>query len=263
MTQHSEGDQTRSAGKGRSSANAKAANEMDVSKRVFPTKNQVAYFAVVPQLLWFLLAVVALSLFARPVLKLLNEGRISKVAVGVFELDLAQQAVANIKEGEGIPKTAAEFKPIADRAKAIANKLDGAFILWVDDKNPSQNVQERRALKNFGIQFDLASSSDEALKWLDRAHYDAIISNINRPSEETNNTPCFSNPLPAGAGCVFAKVAHDRYGEDTPPIIFYSARYPLSSGTPPHAFAVTNRVDKLFQFVFDTLERRTIDEPSQ
>src|SRR5216683_5972871 len=169
MAQHSEGDQTRSAGKGRSSANAKAANEMDASNRVFPTANQSAYFALVPQLLWFLLAVVALSLFARPVLKLLNEGRISKVSVGVFELDLAQQAVANIKEGEGIPKTAAEFKPIADRAKAIANKLDGAFILWVDDKNPSQNVQERRALKSFGIQFDLASTSDEAFKWLDRA----------------------------------------------------------------------------------------------
>src|ERR1700694_5458778 len=116
MAQHSEGDQTRGAGKDRSSAKAKAANEMDASNRV---ANQSAYLALIPQLLWFLLAVVALSLFARPVLKLLNEGRISKVAVGVFELDLAQQAVANIKEGEGIPKTAAEFKPIADRAKAI------------------------------------------------------------------------------------------------------------------------------------------------
>jgi hypothetical protein len=88
-----------------------------------------------------------------------------------------------------------------DRAKAIQNKLSGAFVLW-DDKNPSQNVQERRALESFGIHFDLASSTDEAFKWLDGAHYDAVISNINRPNETNiNHAPCFASPVPAGAGC--------------------------------------------------------------
>ena len=64
-------------------------------------------------------------------IKLLDEGRISKFAVGVVEIDLAQRAVANIKDGQGIPKTWAEFKPLADRARAIQDKLNGAFVLWV------------------------------------------------------------------------------------------------------------------------------------
>jgi hypothetical protein len=135
---------------------------------------------------------------------------------------------------------------------------------WVDDKNPSQNVQERRSLENFAIKFDLASSTDEAFKWLDRAHYDAVISNIHRPNEKTiNDTPCFSEPPPAGAGCVMAKMMHERYGDRMPPLIFYSARYPQSSGVPPFAFGVTNRVDQLFYLVFDALERRMIDDSPQ
>jgi hypothetical protein len=220
---------------------------------------------LVPHLLWFCLAVAALAVFAGPATRVLEEGRVSKVAIGIFEVDLAAQAVANIKDTEagqreGIPKTWAQFKPIADRAESIRNKLQGAYVLWVDDKNPSQNVQERRALQSFGIQFDLASSTDEAFKWLDRAHYDAVISNVNRPGEsDINSTACFSAPEPHGAGCVMAKQMHERYGEQMPPTILYTARFPQSVGTPPYAFGVTNRVDRLFQLVFDALERRTAE----
>jgi hypothetical protein len=93
-----------------------------------------------------------------PVTRLLNQGQVSKVAVGWdLEVDLAQQAVASIKDAQGIPKTPTEFKPIAER---IEDYLRSAFVLWVDDKNPSQNVQERRVLEAFGIHFDLASSSE-------------------------------------------------------------------------------------------------------
>jgi hypothetical protein len=220
---------------------------------------------LVPHFLWFCLAVVALAVFAGPATRAIEEGRVSKVAIGVFEVDLAAQAVASIKETEGgqregIPKTWAEFKPIADRAERIRNKLRGAYVLWVDDKNPSQNVQERRALESFGIQFDLASSTDEAFKWLDRAHYDAVISNVNRPGEsDINSTACFSAPEPHGAGCVMVKQMRDRYGEAMPPTILYTARFPQSVGTPPYAFGVTNRVDRLFQLIFDALERRATE----
>jgi hypothetical protein len=220
--------------------------------------------SILPSFLWFALAVAALVLFAKPALKLLEQAQLHKVGVGIFEVEFAQQAVANIKEGVGIPKTAAEFKPIAERASAIRHKLNGAYVLWVDDKNPSQNVQERRALASFGINFDLASSTSEAFKWLESAHYDAVISNINRPGEtDINSTPCFASPLPAGAGCVMAQRMHEKFGEDMPPVIFYSGRYPQSSGTPPFAFGVTNRVDRLFNLVFDALERRALDEAAR
>jgi hypothetical protein len=220
--------------------------------------------AFVLQLLWFAFAVVALAIFTRPALKLLDRAQLHKVGVGIVDVEFAQEAVAKIRDGAGIPKTPAEFKPIADRASEIQDKLSGAYVLWVDDNNPSQNVQERRALESFGIKFDLASSTDEALKWLDRAHYDAVISDIGREGEGAiNKAPCFSAPSPAGAGCVMAKTMHERYGDGMPPIIFYSAGFPQSAGTPPFSFGVTDRVDQLFQLVFDALERRNIDEKAQ
>jgi hypothetical protein len=90
-----------------------------------------------------------------------------------------------------------------------------------------------------------------------------VISNINRPKEDNNDTPCFSEPEPKGAGCAMAKKMHDRYGDDLPPIIFYSANYPQSVGTPPFSIGVTNRMDRLFGLVFDAIERRQTDEVSQ
>jgi hypothetical protein len=85
--------------------------------------------AVLPQLLWFALAVIALGLFAKPALKLLDQARLEKLGLGFVDIEFAQQAAANIKDGTGIPKTPAEFKPIADRAKAIQDKLTGAYVL--------------------------------------------------------------------------------------------------------------------------------------
>ncbi len=168
---------------------------------------------------------------------------------------------------DDIPKTTDQFKPIAERAERIAKQLRGAFVLWVDDKNPSQNVQERRALESLGIHFDLASSTQEAIRWLDRAHYDAVISNINRPDEMINNTtPCFPDTksgTPAGAGCEMLKEMHDLYRKKMPPTILYSARFPKDAGSPPFSSGVTNSVDKLFNLIFDALELRKVDDAAQ
>jgi hypothetical protein len=227
---------------------------------------EVATLNLVPHILWIGLAAYALWVFHLPLLQLFEERRVSKVAIGIFELDFAQQAVAsikdtpNIKEVRGIPKTWSEFKPIADRAERINDYLRGAIVLWVDDKDPSQNVAERRALEAFGIHFDLAPSSEEAFKWLDRAHYDAVISNIAREGEVSNHEPCFEQPIPAGAGCAMAREMHNRYGDKMPPLIFYSWRFPQNVGTPAYALGLTNRVDDLFHLVFDALERRSIDK---
>ena len=226
----------------------------------------VATLNLVPHILWIGLAAYALWVFNAPLLRLFEEQRVSKVAIGIFEVDLAQQTVASmkdvpgIKEVQGIPRTWGQFKPIADRAERIKDYLRGATVLWVDDKDPSQNVAERRALEAFGIHFDLAPSSKEAFKWLDRAHYDAVISNIFREGEVSNDQACFEQPTPAGAGCAMARDMHDRYGAKIPPLIFYTWRFPQSAGIPPYAFGLTNRVDDLFHLVFDALERRSIDK---
>jgi CheY-like chemotaxis protein len=55
-------------------------------------------------------------------------------------------------------------------------------ILWVDDR-PDNNFYEREALKRYGIEFTLATSTDEALKILSGAKFDVIISDMGRPPD--------------------------------------------------------------------------------
>jgi CheY-like chemotaxis protein len=55
-------------------------------------------------------------------------------------------------------------------------------ILWVDDR-PDNNIFERRAMQAYNIQFELATSTGEALAKLRRVKFDAIISDIGRPPD--------------------------------------------------------------------------------
>ena len=52
-------------------------------------------------------------------------------------------------------------------------------ILWVDD-NPDNNIYERQALSLIGFKFDLALSTNEAIKLLNKKKYVAIISDMGR-----------------------------------------------------------------------------------
>src|SRR5690606_17900531 len=51
--------------------------------------------------------------------------------------------------------------------------------LWVDD-HPDNNRLERRALEAVGIDFTLATSTDEAMKLLEKHSFDVIISDMGR-----------------------------------------------------------------------------------
>lgn len=61
--------------------------------------------------------------------------------------------------------------------QSIKNKSD--TILWVDDR-PDNNKHERDAFKTLGFKFDLAQSTNEALKQLNANKYAAIISDMGR-----------------------------------------------------------------------------------
>jgi CheY-like chemotaxis protein len=85
-------------------------------------------------------------------------------------------------EGRGI-----NSGDISEAANNIANAnitLDNAHnrsssILWVDD-NPDNNIYEREAFSALGFEFELALSTDEALKKLKKTKYSAIISDMGR-----------------------------------------------------------------------------------
>lgn len=229
--------------------------------RASPTAHFLAamspYIAsLLPHLLWFVALLVTLMLFGESVRKLADRASLSKVGLGPLEIRFAEQAALNIQGKDGAFKTPKEFKPIADRAQLMAEQLQGSHILWVDDNNPSQNVQERRVLEAFGIRFDLSASTNDALKWLERAHYDVVISDVRRDSDPTNPTSCVTTPEPYGAGCALAAEIEKRFAERAPPIILYVARYPKDAGRPSNVFGLTNRTDELFNLVLDALARR-------
>ena len=110
-------------------------------------------------------------------------------------------------------------------------------MLWVDD-DPSGNRSERRMLQAFGVMIDTVTTNDQARAMLERHHYDVVISDIKRTAGES--------------GLAFA----EQIAPPSPlakPLIFYVTT--LEPGTPPHAFAITNRPDHLLHYVIDVLAR--------
>ena len=55
----------------------------------------------------------------------------------------------------------------------------GNRILWVDD-NPDNNIYERRAFKEVGLNFTIATSTEEAFQKLENQQFAAIISDMGR-----------------------------------------------------------------------------------
>lgn len=71
----------------------------------------------------------------------------------------------------------------ADAASHIGHQPEDTWrrrILWVDDR-PDNNTFERQVFESFGLTFDLALSTDEALERLGSSQYGAIISDMGRP----------------------------------------------------------------------------------
>jgi CheY-like chemotaxis protein len=57
------------------------------------------------------------------------------------------------------------------------------MVLWVDDK-PSNNINERFALSQLGINFVLATSTDEAKSRMMGQRFDLIISDFSQPKDQ-------------------------------------------------------------------------------
>jgi len=160
----------------------------------------------------------------------------------------------------------------------VAPILDGAQVLWVDDK-PSWNVLERRALRSMGIFVDLARNTDEAIALLLEEQvpinsgrhfrlrlpffrgsntaepsktagrpYDAIISNIKRTEPGRDET----------AGLYILGWLKETRPDLCGKAIFYISEYMIERNSillPIDAFAITKQPDSLLHAVMDLLER--------
>lgn len=144
------------------------------------------------------------------------------------------QAASGAEAVESVNKLAQQFE---------GAKLQGSRILWVDD-HPDNNVYERQSLSALGIGFDKATSTDEALKLLDKNHYDLVISDFKRADD------------PQG-GQTLTEDLQRRKG--SPPIIIYSGGWTpeFEDAMKKHgAYGETNQVLTLFQMVVNVLQNR-------
>lgn len=97
-------------------------------------------------------------------------------------------AAASRSDGDTTRESAAkEAKIAADVVAEVVTprairRASRSTVLWVDDR-PNNNIYERQALEALGVNFVLATSTDEALKKIVRQRFDAIISDMGRPPD--------------------------------------------------------------------------------
>jgi CheY-like chemotaxis protein len=212
-------------------------------------------FKVVPQIGWLALAGFLFYWFLGPLSKVLDQSSITKLGIGVVQIEFAQKQIQQAAgaKNQDIPNA------LKDRIERAPAGFFTIALLWVDD-NPGNNLSERRALSSLGVTIDTAKSTEEALATLVRSKYDLVISDLTRDEKESAFCSGSQDQFqPANAGCNFMrrmqKLFEDKK-QKAPPLIFYSGFVDPEWGIPVYSFGATGRVDELFHLVMDALERR-------
>jgi CheY-like chemotaxis protein len=193
---------------------------------------------MIPGLLWILLAAVAFGLFYRPIRNELLPRLSGLKLPGGIELTLKDR-IEDAAERQKVDVSDDDKTCIVRRLERLAPLVRGAPILWIDD-TPENNVNEMSILTAFGAKIETAKTSKEADEKLRKGHFEVLISDMEREGQKD-------------AGQRFVE---QRRGQSLPWTIFYVGRYDGARGTPPYAFAITNRPHELLHYVLDALERQ-------
>jgi CheY-like chemotaxis protein len=211
---------------------------------VSPVSFEPELIKIIPSILWFLLLLVVVILFYKPIREDVIPHLTGFKALGV-ELSFVKEFIdAAIDLAEKSPQWKVEVSPqdkerVLRRARQHLDLLADALILWVDD-HPENNLNERKMFRQLKAEVDTAKSTEEALSMLRRGNYDLVLSDISRGDD-------------ASAGL---KLVAQLYQEKPTPVIFYIGVIDPAKGVPPYTFGVTNRPDELLHLTLDALERR-------
>ena len=143
-------------------------------------------------LIWFLVVfpVIVLGVFtwlvARHASKLYGPGDYRDEDNYVkMQIAVAASLAAATTRRSGVEPQDTDFSAVAEVVRVATSgehRPRSSFnkeVLWVDDR-PSNNIYERRAFESLGLSFALATSTDEALEFLRRNKFAAIISDMGR-----------------------------------------------------------------------------------
>jgi len=205
---------------------------------------------ITPQLLWFALVAWVVGRYAPMLLSRLTSFRAGEVEIQLARealdaaADSVQRQTVQIAEKDRqwqVRVPAADKRRALTRAQRCSRLLQGARLLWVDDR-PENNNSEATMFSRLGVDIDTARDSTQALELVAAGSYDVIVSDMERDGD------------PA-AGLGFLTDYHHRDGEKVP-LVFYVGTLDPSKGTPAGAFGITNRPDELLHLVIDVLDRR-------
>lgn len=213
---------------------------------------------MIPQLLWFALAAVALWTLSGPILRALDQGRGVELGAASLTLKIVEQRLGATR----VPDRVASALPpgveietaVLQRIERSRRQLSLSAILWIDDTHMPHTVYERRALSALGIAIDPVRNVDEALALLQQGFaYDAIISDFDRPGDR------MADCTPGGfrnAGCAAVQEIRRLCTGSMPPVIMYVSGFRPEYGTPPYVVGVTEEVNELTMLLLDAFERR-------
>jgi CheY-like chemotaxis protein len=160
---------------------------------------------------------------------------------------LAAAAASQAGPGAAPDTTARDARAAADVVAEVVTprvirKAGRSTVLWVDDR-PNNNVHERQALEALGVSFVLVKSTWEAIEKLKHGSFDAIISDMGRPSDRRAGYTLLDKLRAAG--------------DQTPFIIYAGSRDPehRAESIRHGAVGCTNRPDELFEMVLRALSR--------
>jgi len=196
---------------------------------------------------WPILAFVVIIYFG-PVLKeVLVRAEEVSFGTGSTQLTIKRQFKSGALYGLALADKSGSLSPeeiereIENEANEAANDesipiFEDTELLWVDD-NPSNNIYERGALEERGVQITLSESTEDALEKIETHDFDVIISDMRRGEESR-----------AGYDLLERK----QEMSDLTPFVIYSG-----SGKEEHkrearrhgAIGATNRPQELFQLV--------------
>lgn len=139
---------------------------------------------------WPLVALTIALMFRAPLKAVLRREKVEISGPMGFSIsargkDAAAQALVQASGFKGGERLA---KATADAGVEVAVQGVEALgrpprILWVDDR-PSNNSFEVAALTSLGMHVQPSTSTEDALRWIERGPYDVVISDMGRPPDD-------------------------------------------------------------------------------
>ena len=205
-----------------------------------------------PDVLWVILAAVALMMFRRPLADLLT--RSTRLKVGSLELEA--KALID-KSARQLPKSMVRGASNAQMLRLRAHwaglpERVRPYRMLVAHHRFDEAKPIQRAFLDLGFDADIALCPGNIERALRKHAYDAVVSNIKWDA-------CEDLPDQQGNGVEFLEhaVAH---GFDQP-TVFFIADYDPKLGVPTNSFGISNNWYDVLESVFAIIKNRADDKP--